>query len=73
MALNLDNDELQKIMQQAQSARGSGSAGAPAPPPARRGSGPAIKPPDPPKSGTVRITGLDGGPVEVPMTQPPKR
>ena len=67
LALSLDQSELDKMIKEAQAARANPPA-APRSPTAING----IRPPAPPPPGTVRITGLDGGPVEVPMTQPRK-
>jgi hypothetical protein len=61
LALSLDQGELDKMIQEAQTARATPAA---RPAPATNG----IRPPEPPKPGTVRITGLDSGPVELPLS-----
>ena len=62
LALSLDQSELEKMIKEAQTAR-TAQAPRPAPAPAS-----GIRPQEPPKPGTIRITGLDSGPVEVPLS-----
>ena len=60
LALSLDRSELEKMIKEAQSSAMAAPAKAVAPAPAPAPAGPK----------TVRITGLDSGPIEVPYVQP---
>jgi hypothetical protein len=62
LALNLDRSELERMIKEAQSSAASAPKKTAAPAPAPEPAGPKV----------VRITGLDGGPVEAPFTQPKK-
>ena len=62
LALSIDQSELDKMVKEAQTARVAG------PTPQRPAPANGIPPPEAPKPNTVRITGLDGGPVEVPIS-----
>jgi hypothetical protein len=57
LALALDRAELEKIIQETQASRKTLPVGTPTPPPA----------PEPARPKSIRISGLDGGPVEVPV------
>jgi hypothetical protein len=74
MALSLNQKELEVLTQQMKdrAVAGGVSGGGMAPPAPRPAPQAGIKPQPAPAAGSVRITGLDGGPVEVPMTKPNK-
>jgi hypothetical protein len=63
LLLTLNQAELEKMMKEAQARPAIASA----PSSSRASVPPAIRPPEPTGPKTIRITGLDSGPVEVPF------